>query len=54
MQDATQKYLRDIMRGYKLYLNSSDAKLIQVPQYKGLRVWDIIKFAQTKIYIDRY
>ena len=54
MQDATQKYLRDIMRGYKLYLKSSDVKLIQVPQYKGLRVWDIIKFAQTKMYIDRY
>ena len=46
--NATKKYLRDIMRGYKLYLKSSDVMLIQVPQYKWLKVWDIITFAQTK------
>ena len=58
IKDCTQKYLRSIMRGDKLYVKWSDISVIKVPQYKGLRVEDIIKFASrsvnTKPYLPEY
>ena len=47
-QDATQRYLRDIMLGENLYLRWSQITVIKVPQYKGLWVKEIIEFARTK------
>ena len=46
-QDSTQKFLKDIMHGKKLYLKCNKINVIKVPQYKGLRVKDLIKFAVT-------
>ena len=53
-QDATQSYLRDIMLGNKFYLNCSQVVVIKVPQYKGLRVKEIIKFASNHIEIAKF
>ena len=52
-QDATQSYLRDIMLGNKFYLNCSQVVVIKVPQFKGLRVKEIIKFASNHIEIAK-
>ena len=54
MQDATQKYLRDLLRGHKLYIKWKEVKLVHVPQYKGLRVKEILIYAKTKVNISRY
>ena len=54
MQDATQKYLLEVIRCQKLYPKISYIMLIQITGYKGLRVYDIIKYAETKMYIRRY
>ena len=53
-QDATQSYLRDILRGDILHLKWSQITVIKVSQYKGLRVKDIIKFASTQLYIFKF
>ena len=53
-QDANQSYLRDIMLGNKFYLEWSQVVVIKVPQYEGLRVKDIIKFALTLFDITKY
>ena len=53
-QDSTQKFLRDIMLGNKLYLNCKDISVIKVPQYKELHVKDILKFAASKVNIKMY
>ena len=42
------------MKGEKLYVSWKDVEVIKVPQYKGLTVSDILKFAATKTYINRY
>ena len=54
MQDATQKYLRDILRGNKLYVKSKDFKIVHVPHYKGLRVKEILNYAKSKVHILKY
>ena len=53
-QDATQKYLRDVLLGNKLYVKWSKVIVTKVPQYSGLRVKDIIKFAETEVDIHRF
>ena len=54
MQDATQKYLRDILRGNKLYVKCKDVKIVHVPHYKGLRVKEILNYAKSKVHILKY
>ena len=44
-QDSTQKFLRDEMLGNKLYVKCSSVNAIKVPQYWGLYVRDLLKFA---------
>ena len=51
IKDYTQKLLRAIMRGDKLYVKCSYVRVLKVPQYKGLKVQDIIKFVSTNIRI---
>ena len=53
-QDATQKFLRDILMGKKRYIKSEDIRVIKVPQYKGLTVKNILEFAKKNIHIDRF
>ena len=53
-QDSTQKFLRSIIMGNKLYVKCEDVIVIKVPQYNGLHVKDILKFASTKINIKKY
>ena len=40
------------MHGEKRYIKLNKVLVIQVPQYKGLYVKDIMKFARSKIKID--
>ena len=54
IQDATQSYLRDIMIGRKLFVKCKDVKVIHVAHYKGLRVRDVLSFANSKINIATY
>ena len=54
IKDCTQKFLRAIMRGEKLYIKCNDVRVITVPQYWGLKVEDILKFASTSIRIKLY
>ena len=54
MQDSTQNYLRNVLRGKKYYINCKDVNMIHVPQYKGLRVREIIDFVHKKIHIYKY
>ena len=53
-QDSTQKFLRSILLGAKLYVKWEDVKVIKVPQHKGLQVKDLLKFAGQKINISKY
>ena len=53
-QDATQKYLRELLLGKKQYIRWSEVIVVQVPQYKGLRINDLIKFAETKFEIHNF
>ena len=53
-QDASQSYLRDILQGNKFYLRCDEVTVIKVPQYKGLRVNDIIKFASSNLDITKF
>ncbi|CAI2366382.1 unnamed protein product [Moneuplotes crassus] len=53
-RDATQKYLRQILLGKKKYLNNSEVKIRRVPQYKGLRVSDIVEFGNSIINLTLY
>ena len=54
MQDATQKYLRDVLRDQKLYIKWKDVKIVHVPQYQGSRVKEILNYAKTKVHISKY
>ena len=54
IKDSTLRFIRSLMRGEKEYVKCRSIKVIQVPQYKGLTVRDIIKFAKTKIDINSY
>ena len=46
--------MRELMHGSKQYIKLHKVKVIQVPQYEGLFVKDILKFAKTKVDIDEY
>ena len=53
-QDATQKYLRALMLGKKQYIKWSEVIVVQVPQYDGLRVKDLLKFAESEFEINDF
>ena len=53
-RDVTQNYLRDLLRGEKLYVKTNKVVVVNVPQYKGLRVRDLLRFARSKLDIDKY
>ena len=53
-QEATQKFLRDVMMGKKNYIKCDDVRVTKVLQYKGLTVRNILKFARTQTDIDKY
>ena len=40
--------------GKKLHLKCSEVNVIKVPQYKGLKVRDLIRFTESKLDIDKY
>ena len=45
-QDCTQSFLRSLMLGEKKFLKWENVKVTKVPQYKGLRVKEILSLAQ--------
>ena len=51
-QDATQKYWRALMLGKKLYIKWNEVIVVQIPQYDGLRVKDLLKFAESEFEIN--
>ena len=53
-KDWTQQFMRDLMHWDKRHIKLNKVRVIQVPQYKGLYVNDILKFAKTKIRIEEY
>ena len=53
-QDAANKYLRDLMMEKKLYVKCRDVLVIKVPQYGGLKVKDLIRFAGSKLDIHTF
>ena len=53
-QDTTQKYLRDLIQVKKLHLKWSEVIATKVPQYNGLKVRDLLRFARTKVKIDEF
>ena len=54
LQEATQKYLRDIIIGEKLYINCKMINVINVLHYKDLTVQDILSFAELNVNITDY
>ena len=48
LQEATQKYFREILIGWKQYIS---CKKINVPHYKGLTVQDLPSFAELNVNI---
>ena len=38
----------------KLYVEWSNVKVIKAPQYKGLHVKDLLRYASTKVNIEKY
>lgn len=53
-QDTTQKFLRQILTGKKNYIKWAEINVIKVPQYKGIKVADIISFAQSHVDIKLF
>ena len=53
-QDSTQKFLREVMSGRKLYIKWKKVAVIRVPHYKGLQVRDLLRFASSKVNIEDY
>ena len=53
-RDVTQKYLRKLLHGEKLYIKWSEVIYINVPQYDGLRVKDILSFARSQFEIHKF
>ena len=44
-RDIAQNYLRDLLRGEKLYVKMNKVVVVNVPQYEGLRVRDLFRLA---------
>ena len=53
-QDCAQSFLRSLILGEKKYLKWENVKVTKVPQCKGLRVKEILSFAQGISDIDEY
>ena len=54
LQEATQKYLREILIGWKQYISYKKVNAIKVPHYKGLTVQDLLSFAELNANIYDY
>ena len=54
LQEATQKYLREILIGWKQYISYKKVNVIKVPHYKGLTVQDLLSFAELNVNIYDY
>ena len=52
--DSTQKFLREVMNGSKLYIKCSNVAVIKVSYYKELHVLDLLSFASSKVNIKDY
>ena len=44
----------DMTKGITVYAKWNNANVIKVSQYKGLHVKDLLRFASSKVNIDRY
>ena len=53
-KDATQNFLRSLMQGDKKWIIWDKVKVIKIPQYEGLKVKHVLKFAASKIDIEEY
>ena len=53
-QYSTQKYLRDIFLGKKLNAKWENISVTKVPNYKGLQVSEIVRFAESNFRINDY
>ena len=53
-RDVTQKFLRKLLHGEKLFIKCSEVIVVNVPQYEGLRVRDLIKFAEREFEIHKF
>ena len=54
IEDVHHKFISQILVGDKRYLKCSQIKVCSVPQLKGLRVEDLLKFAEENIDIKGY
>ena len=54
LQETIQKYLRDILIGWKQYISCKKVNVINVPHYKGLTVQDLLSFAELNVNIYDY
>ena len=54
LKDSNHKFISQIMVGDKSYLKCSQVKVCTVPHYKMLTIPDLIKFARTKVDIDKF
>ena len=53
-QDATQNYFRDLIQGKKLNPKWSEVIATKIPHYNWLKVRDLLRFARTKVKIDKF
>ena len=53
-QNATQKYLPELLLGKKSYAKWSEVIIIQVSPFKGLRVKDLLNFSESEFEIHDF
>ena len=53
-RDVTQKYLRRLLHGEKQDVKWSEVIVINVPQYEGLTINNLIKFSETEFDIHKF
>ena len=54
INDPNNKYIQNIMRGFKKFLYTKNAKVVKVPHIKGLSIKEIIAWAKDNSDIDSY
>ena len=54
IMDANSSYLKDIVRGSKLFLYNKNVKVTKVPQIKDLYIADLLKWGRDNTNIDSY
>ena len=52
--DVTHKYLSKLLQGEKLYVKLSEVEVVNVPQYEGLTVKELVQFAESEFNIDKF